>query len=174
MARIPKIHSGLVAKAQAVIETSNDLHEFKAAQAVILPAIAKTTLEQTATILGVSRATVGRLQQTFRKMKGSVSYSRNWGGRRRAQMTIKEEEEFLAPWVEQAQQAQMIVVSPIRAALSQHLKKPVAASVVYRLLSRHGWRKVAPDTRHPKNDPHVIADWKKNSQNVWLPCSKSQ
>jgi hypothetical protein len=46
----------------------------------------------------------------------------------------------------------------------------VAASVVYRMLARHGWRKVAPDTRHPKSDPVAQEDWKKNSPKRWKPC----
>jgi hypothetical protein len=30
------------------------------------------------------------------------------------------------------------------------------------MLARHDWRKVAPDTRHPKSDPQAQQDWKKN------------
>jgi len=66
-------------------------------------------------------------------------------------MSSEEEKAFLQPWIDQAASGGMVVVSPIRAALAQHLKKPVAASVVYKLLARHGWRKVAPDT--PKATP---------------------
>jgi hypothetical protein len=65
----------------------------------------------------------------------------------------------------------MVVVSPIRAALAQHLKKTVAASLVYKLLARHGWRQVAPDTRHPKSDPEVQEDWNPSPQKIWLPSS---
>ncbi|MBL0167962.1 MAG: winged helix-turn-helix domain-containing protein [Propionivibrio sp.] len=54
----------------------------------------------------------------------------------------------------------MLVVSPLRAALSQKVGRTVRASVVYRLLERHGWRKVAPDTRHPKSDAKAQEDWK--------------
>jgi hypothetical protein len=97
------------------------------------------------------------------------SEPRNWGGRRRQLMSSEEEKAFLQPWLEQAASGGMVVVSPIRAALAQHLKKPVAASVVYKLLARHGWRKVAPDTRHPKSDPKVQEDWKKNSRKSWQP-----
>jgi transposase len=58
----------------------------------------------------------------------------------------------------------------VRAALAQELGRPVAASVVYRMLARHGWRKVAPDTRHPKSDPLAQEEWKKNSPKRWQPC----
>jgi transposase len=84
-------------------------------------------------------------------------------------MTEEQEQEFLRPWAEQATEGRVLVLSPIRAALAQQLGRPVAASVVYRFLARHGWRKVAPDTRHPKSDPKVQAAWKKNSRKSWRP-----
>ena len=67
----------------------------------------------------------------------------------------------MAPWAKLTDEGGVLVVSPLRAALAQELGRPVAASVVYRMLARHGWRKVAPDTRHPKSDPHVQEEWKK-------------
>jgi len=70
----------------------------------------------------------------------------------------EQEEDFLRPWEEKAQAGGVLVLSPIRAALAQRLGRKVATSVVYRFLARHGWRKVAPDTRHPKNDPQIQED----------------
>jgi Winged helix-turn helix len=35
-------------------------------------------------------------------------------------------------------------------------------------LHRHGWRKLAPDKRHPKSDPQAQEEWKKNSRNDWI------
>ena len=84
-------------------------------------------------------------------------------------MSQQEEEEFLRPWAERAKEGQVLVLSPLRAALAQHLGRPVATSVVYRFLERHGWRKVAPDTRHPKSDPSVQEGWKKNFKRTWRP-----
>jgi transposase len=85
-------------------------------------------------------------------------------------MTVEQEQAFLEPWAEQARDAGVLVVSPLRAALAERLGRPVKASVVYRLLARHGWRKVAPDTRHPKSDPAAQAEWKKNYRKHWQPC----
>jgi transposase len=85
-------------------------------------------------------------------------------------MTEQQEREFLQPWVELAKDGRVLVLSPLRAALAQHLGRPVAVSVVYRFLARHGWRKVAPDTRHPKSDLQVQEAWKKNSRKIWRPC----
>ena len=171
MVRPRRIDPQLVAKAQAVAARATDVRDLRAAQAVLLPALAHTTLEETAVLLGVGRATVPRLQQRFRD--GSAvprAAPKRWGGRRRALMTRDQEAAFLAPWVAHAQEAGGLVVSPVRAALAEHLGRPVAASVVYRLLARHGWRRVAPDTRHPKQDPVAQAAWKNNSRTHWQPC----
>jgi len=85
-------------------------------------------------------------------------------------MTEEEERDFLRPWAERAVAGGVLVLSPIRAALSQRLGRKVGSAFVYRLLARHGWRKLAPDTRHPKSDPQVQEDWKKNSRKTWRPC----
>ncbi|AIA31836.1 helix-turn-helix domain-containing protein [Leptospirillum ferriphilum] len=56
-----------------------------------------------------------------------------------------------------------MVVPPIHAALEERVGHTVPKSTVYRLLARHGWRKVSPDTRHPKADPAVQDAYKTTS-----------
>ena len=48
--------------------------------------------------------------------------------------------------------------------IEARLGKPLALSSVYRMLARHGWRKLAPDTRHPDGDPQAREDWKKSAR----------
>ncbi|MBI1989773.1 MAG: winged helix-turn-helix domain-containing protein [Betaproteobacteria bacterium] len=118
-----------------------------------------------------SRCPHRRYRTTAGCPSGAASSGRRprWGGRRKALLSIEQETQFLAPWAEQAKQAGVLVLSPIRAALAQRLGRPVAASVVWRLLARHGWRKVAPDTRHPKSDLAAQEAWKKNCPKHWRP-----
>ena len=171
MARPRRLDPLVVQRAQLTATTSTSVESLRQCQAVLLPALFGATLEQTAAVLGVGRATVARLQTAFRKQGPAGSTRpRNWGGRRQSLLTPEEEVTFLKPWLESAAAGHLVVVSPMRAALAQRLGKPVKASVVYRLLARHGWRKVAPDTRHPKGRPEVQADWKKNSLKRWQPC----
>ena len=171
MARPRRNDPDLVRRAQEVAVTASSVDTLRRCQAVLLPALLGATLGQTAAALGVGRATVARFQVGFRKAaRVPAPAAGNWGGRRRALLTPDEEKQFLAPWVGLARAGAMVVVSPIRAALSQRLGQPVKPSVVYRLLARHGWRKVAPDTRHPKSRPEVQEDWKKNSRKCWQPC----
>ena len=171
MARSRRIDPLVVKRAQLTAATSTSVESLRQCQAVLLPALFGATLEQTAAVLGVGRATVARLQTAFRNQgPAELNPARNWGGRRQSLLTSEEEVAFLKPWLESAAAGNLVVVSPIRAALAQRLGKPIKPSVVYRLLARHGWRKVAPDTRHPKSQPEVQADWKKNSLKCWKPC----
>mgnify|MGYP001596254347 CR=1 FL=1 len=145
MARPCRIDKKLVAEAKRAVATTQDADELRAAQAVLLPATSGTTLEQTAMLLGVSRATVPRLQARFaRKISTRRPIYEGWGGRRRTLMKLEEEKAFLGPWMQQAKEGGILVVSPIRAALAQKLGHKIAATVAYRMLARHGWRKVAP------------------------------
>ena len=162
----------MVAKAEQVVAHTKDIESLRMAQAVLLPAVGQLSLEQTARVLGVGRATVARLQRRFRQQGQSDAGARSrWGGRRRALLSPEKEQAFLAGWKERAERGELVVVWPLKAALSQELGQPVRASVVYRLLRRHGWRKVAPDTRHPKADAAVQAEWKKKLyRKSWRPC----
>lgn len=85
------------------------------------------------------------------------------GGRRRELMSLEDEKEFLAPWVEQTEIGGVLIVSPIHLAFEERIGHKVPKSTVYRLLVRHGWRKVTPDTRHPRSDMSAQGDFKKNS-----------
>lgn len=170
MARPRRIDPRVIEEAQKIASSATTLESLRMAQAVLLPAILNATLEQTASVLGVGRATVHRLQRRLRCLDSAPSQPRTSHGRRRhALMSLEEERAFLAPWEQASLDGSMLVVSPLRAALSQELGRPVAASVVYRMLERHGWRKVAPDTRHPKSNAAVQEEWKKNCPKCWQP-----
>ena len=168
MARPRRVDMELVTQAQVVAAQAADVDSLRCAQAVLLPAVLGATLEQTAMLLGVGRASVLRLQSRLRELCTEPDALRpSWGGRRRASLTPEEESNFLARWQDDSNAGGVLVASPLRAALAQRLGRPVAASVVYRMLARHGWRKVAPDTRHPKSDAQVQEEWKKNSPKLW-------
>jgi transposase len=176
MARPREIDERLVARAKRVAARATHIQQLREAQSILFPALLDMTLEKTAESLGVSRATVHRLQRRFRERrkdgKGEIWDRR--GGRRKSLMSWEEEEKFLNLWKDSAQGGGMIVVSPLRAALAQKLGRAVVATVAYRMLARHGWRKVAPDTRHPKSDPAVQEEWKKNFRKSWRICVRKK
>ena len=153
----------VVEQAVLAAQTATTVHELRLALSILLPALFEATIEQTAEAIGVGHATVSRLRAAFIVPKSiqDATTKATWGGLRNAWMSFEEEKEFLAPWLAKADQGVLVVASPIREALAERLGQPVKASVVYRMLERHDWRKVAPDTRHPKSDPAVQDAWKK-------------
>ena len=73
------------------------------------------------------------------------------GGRRRENLFREEEVAFLAPFIEKASAGGILMVREIKQALDARLKRKTSLAT-YNLLHRHGWRKLAPDKRHPKAD----------------------
>lgn len=141
--------------------------QLREAQAVLLPLMGMT-LAEAGEVLGISREWVCRLRRRFIGAGGKIPEDRpRPGGRRNAHMSIEEEVAFLSPFLDTAKNGGILVVGEIKRALDEHLGRPVALSSVYNLLHRHGWRKLAPDKRHPKADVSAQEDFKKNSRTVF-------
>ena len=66
MARPRITDEKLVASARQVAQQTQDIRQLRQALAVLLPAELNASLEQTASMLGVGRATVSRLQEIGR------------------------------------------------------------------------------------------------------------
>src|ERR1035441_2722916 len=100
MARPRRIDPVIVKRAQLTAVASTSVESLRQCQAVLLPALLGATLEQTAAVLGVGRATVARLQGAFRKQRSALTaLARNWGARRQSLLTQEEEDDFLKPWL---------------------------------------------------------------------------
>jgi transposase len=78
--------------------------------------------------------------------------------------TLEEEKQFLAPFFVQAERREIATVGQIWQAYAQHIGHEVDDSTIYRLLHRHGWRKVMPRPRHPKSDQETQEQLKKLSR----------
>jgi hypothetical protein len=74
-----------------------------------------------------------------------------------------DEAEFLAGFPKAAGGAPPLVVREINAALEARLGREVHETTVYRMLKRHGWRKVAPGPRRPKQGPKAAGAFKKGA-----------
>jgi transposase len=150
-------------QAKACLARAKTAEQLRQAQAVVLPLEFGLTLGQTAQALGVSVGWVCRLRRCFVRAGGPVAQRPARGGRRRQNMSREEEAAFLAPFFEPAKTGGVLVVSEIKRALDARLGREVALASAYNLLHRHGWRKLAPDKRHPQADVTAQEAWKKNS-----------
>ena len=163
----------VVKQAQACVRRAKTADALRQAQAVLLPLEMGLSLAQTARAIGVSTGWVSQLRQQFIRAGGVMADKPGRGGRRRQNMTREEEAVFLQPFFDQAQAGGILVVGQIKQALDRQLGHKVALASAYNLLHRHGWRKLAPDKRHPQSDVVAQADWKKNSQSVSSKSSKT-
>jgi transposase len=135
--------------------------EYQRIQCVLIRATLGSSASQIAQLLGWSTATVHVLHSRWAREGDSVFELRGRGGRRHQYLSVEREQELLAPFVERAQAGGMLNVSEILQAYEKCTGVRVAPSTVYRLLDRHGWRKVVPRPRHPKADVTAQAAFKK-------------
>jgi transposase len=164
MARPVTGDQAAIEHAQHVIAQATTAEQLRQAQAVLLPLVHGLSLQETAQVTGVSVGWVCQLRRRF--IAGDLVGADDAptpGGRRRENMNVEQEREFLAPFIEKAQGGGILVVGEIKAALDQRLNRPVSLSSAYNLLHRHDWRKLVPDKRHPQSDPAAQEAWKKNS-----------
>ena len=112
----------------------------------------------------MSKSLALRLRKRFGRIQSFDAQPKTRKGlRNRARMTFEAEAALLAPHIEQAKQGGVIIVPPLKIQIEAALGRPMARSTVYAMLHRHGWRKLAPDKRHPQSDPVAQEEWKKNS-----------
>jgi len=164
-------HSGVataafrfIEAAQNRIASAKSVDALCAAQALLLPLAFGQSLEQTAAAIGLFKSRAGKLRTQFQHIEMEVEQHKSKAElRNRARMTLDEEAAFLAPFIDKAKNAGIIIVPPLKTALERHLGSSVAPSTVYRLLGRHGWRKLVPDKQHPNADIVAQDEWKKNS-----------
>lgn len=151
--------------AREMVARAETIEQLRQAQAVVLPLDFGLSMEQTAAAIGRSPEWTCRLRNRF--LAGEIvgdGQRQSRGGRRRQNLTLEREREVLAPFLERARSGGILVVGQVKAQLEAELGRPLALSSVYNLLHRHGWRKLAPDKRHPQSDEAAQRAWKRNFQ----------
>jgi hypothetical protein len=155
--------------ARAALRNAKTADELRAAQAVVLPLELGLTIAQTAIAIGRSAGVTCHMRTRYcriarREAKPPVSKRQL---RNRARLRLEEESAMLDEILDGATEGGVVIVPPLQEKFVEKFGKPVALSTIYRMLARHGWRKLAPDTEHPKGDAQTREDWKKNSLMRW-------
>jgi len=70
------------------------------------------------------------------------------GGNRR-NIGLEEEKELLAEFIQRAREGQIITVKEIEMKYIERIGHECGSGTIYKLLKRHGWRKVMPRSKHP-------------------------
>lgn len=135
--------------------------EYQRIQCVLIRATLGSSAAEIAQLLGWSTATVHVMHSRWAREGEAIFEVGRRGGRRHQYLTREQETALLAPFVERAEAGGMLAVADIQQAYQERTGRSVARSTVYRLLERHGWRKVVPRPRHPKADVAAQAAFKK-------------
>jgi transposase len=123
--------------------------------------VAPRKAEEIALHTGVSATTVHRVISTYNRLGAAAVETPGKGGRRHQYLTLEEEKQFLAPFFAQAEEGLIATTAEIWRAFETRVGHEVDDSTIYRLLNRHGWRKLMPRPRHPQADPQAQEQFKK-------------
>ena len=145
------------------LKKANSHAEYQRIQCVLIRATLGSSAGEIAQLLGWSVSTVYVIHSRFAKEGDAIFDLRRRGGRHHQHLSIEQEDALLTPFVRQAEAGGVLSVGEIRQAYEAMIGKAVAPSTVYRLLGRHGWRKVVPRPRHPKANVAAQAAFKKTS-----------
>lgn len=148
---------------RAVIEAKT-VEDLRAAQAVLLPLEFGLSLEQTAQAIGRSKGYTSVIRNRYCKIASNEESPprAKRSLRNRAYMSKEEEKALLDQVLVDAEKGGVLVIPPLHETLCKQLGQPISLSTVYRLLHRHGWRKIVPDTEHPKGNEQMREEWKKS------------
>ena len=129
--------------------------------------VAPRTAAEIAKECGVSKAAVHALIATYNRVGIEAVETVGKGGRHHELLTWHQERELLTPFFARAVEGQIATAGEIQRAYEQRVGHPVHVSTVYRLLERHGWRKLLPRPRHPQADPAEQERFKKTLRARW-------
>ena len=106
---------------------------------------------------GFHRSHVCNLIRKYHEEGLSAIIENHYTGNRR-NMTFEEEENFLEQYFRQAELGQLLDVREMANAYEKKVGHSIGNSQIYRVLHRHGWRKVMPRSKHPKKASEEAID----------------
>ncbi len=148
---------------QVWVREAPDKSAYQRRLAIWLTGIGRLPAHRVAEFLCVSKQAVWLWIAQYNRQGPGGLHRRGRGGRRWAWLAWGQEEHFLQEREEAASRGQILTAPQLRAGVEKFLGRRVSLAYVYRLLHRHGWRKLGPRPRHPKAQPAVQERFKKNS-----------
>jgi transposase len=112
---------------------------------------------------GLAEQSVHNLISRYNRLGPEAVEGPGKGGRRRYYLSWDKEVVFLESFKQAALTGQIATVAEIKEALERRLGKRVHKTTVYRLLQRHGWRKLVPRPFHVDADKQEQETFKKTS-----------
>lgn len=141
------INKEQIAELEAARKVNKNKNVENRIKALILRAQGKE-LEKIAEATGYHPAYISKLISTYCNQGLPAINGNHYAGNRR-NMSFADEEVFLAQYKNLAEQGQIIEVSVIKSSYEEKVGHSIGNGQIYRVLKRHGWRKVMPRSKHP-------------------------
>ena len=101
-------------------------------------------------------------QLTAKYVAGGIeAISGNHYGGNRRNISVEKEAELLERFREKAAEGQIVDISEIKASYEEAVGHTIGGGQIYRVLRRHGWRKVLPRSKHPKKASEEVIETSK-------------
>ena len=139
-------------EAEELLKTVKMAGEIKRAQCVLFHCLGSDS-RTIGRLVGYGSSHVRLVWQWYR----AGGWSRLLGERRgqnrgKAHMSLKEEVSFLEQFKSKAEKGRILISRDIHKSHAEKIGKSIDKTITYRLLCRHGWRKIAPRPEHPKHN----------------------
>jgi transposase len=113
----------------------------------------------------LSEQTVHNMISRYNRFGARAIETRGKGGRKNFYFSIEEEADFLNSFEDKASSGEIATVLEIKRAYEKKLGHSVHETTIYRMLKRHGWRKVMPRPFHVDSKKDEQESFKKNFPN---------
>lgn len=156
---------------QDLLSETKDIVVFKSIQAVYLKARYHMSAQSIAEVVGFTKGYVWQIHSRYRNTGHKAFTFGKKGGAYHRNISAEQEESLLVEFTPKSDAGHILEVSKVKKRYEEIAEKPVHKSVVYRMLARHGWRKIAPRPAHPKNNKIAMDAFKKTSHQWCLVVS---
>ena len=92
------------------------------------------------------------------KKKGLEEYAKKQYKGNHRNMSVAEETEIISDYKKLAARGEIVEVSAIKIAYEEKAGHAIGGGQIYRVLHRHGWRKVMPRSKHPKKASEEVIE----------------
>jgi hypothetical protein len=155
--------------AQALFERAVTADELRTAQAVLLPLVLGLSMAQTALAIGRSPSATCAMRMRFCRVAAGLAAPplKKTDLRNRAHVSLGGERRLLAKVCGRARHTGPDLIARLQQEMELAIGRPVALSSVYRLLRRHGWRRLMPDQDAAPTLPHGAPERRARAKPRW-------
>ena len=156
-----------------LMNNAKNKEEFRRYQSVYLRISEQMATSLIAKVTGLSESHIHRIHNQCKANGLSSLCSGKKGGRHRSYLTVEQEKEMLQEIEKKAIKGGVVEIAKVHKIFEEKVGGKVARYSAYRLLHRHGWRKVTPRSYHPKQKEDAVESFKKTGL-IWSKIPRSQ